>query len=96
MQRRRFFKALAKAAAIVALAPQLAFRVKPERIELHYVTNSTGVYEQLKACEGYVDRDGHINLDELFQLSADIKRKRGNQRKPKEIEFLVHVKELYA
>lgn len=30
MKRRAFFQSLAKAAAIVALAPQLAFRVKPE------------------------------------------------------------------
>lgn len=29
MKRRSFFKSLAQAAAIVALAPQLAFRVKP-------------------------------------------------------------------
>lgn len=30
MKRRGFFKSLAKAAAIVALAPQLAFRVNPK------------------------------------------------------------------
>lgn len=30
MKRRGFFQSLAKAAAIVALAPQLAFRVRPE------------------------------------------------------------------
>jgi len=32
MKRRSFFQAVAKAAAIVALAPQIAFRVKPEAI----------------------------------------------------------------
>lgn len=30
--RRGFFQSLAKAAAIIALAPQIAFRVKPEEI----------------------------------------------------------------
>lgn len=30
MKRRGFFNSLAKAAAIIALAPQLAFRTKPE------------------------------------------------------------------
>lgn len=33
MRRRSFFHAIANAAAIVALAPQLAFRVRPGKIE---------------------------------------------------------------
>lgn len=34
MKRRSFFTSLAKAAAIVALAPQLAFRAKPIKVAL--------------------------------------------------------------
>lgn len=33
MNRRSFFRSLARAAGIVALAPQLAFRVKPLQVE---------------------------------------------------------------
>lgn len=33
MNRRSLLKSLAKAAAIIAMAPQLAFRVKPERFD---------------------------------------------------------------
>jgi hypothetical protein len=36
MKRRSFFQSLAKAAAIVALAPQLAFRVKPVVVEISH------------------------------------------------------------
>lgn len=35
--RRRFFKSLVKAAAIVALAPQIAFRVKPLSVAVEAV-----------------------------------------------------------
>lgn len=34
--RRGFFKSLAKAAAVVALAPQIAFRVRPEVPRVEY------------------------------------------------------------
>lgn len=37
MRRRGFFKSLVKAAAIVALAPQIAFRVKPIKVAVEVV-----------------------------------------------------------
>lgn len=37
MNRRSFFRSLSKAAAIVALAPQLAFRSKPQLPEIQHL-----------------------------------------------------------
>ena len=59
MKRRSFFTALAKAAAIVALAPQLAFRVKPIEIAAPKIDLDSFWYqtERWSACysKGYID-----------------------------------------
>ena len=62
MNRRSFFQSLARAAAIVALAPQLAFRVRPERLlvseyvpVLEFKANAMGVYAQLQAYGAVLD-----------------------------------------
>lgn len=52
MNRRRWFQSLAKAAAIVALAPQLAFRVKPE-----LTTLDTQFWIQTTAEVSYYDEE---------------------------------------
>jgi hypothetical protein len=43
MKRRSFFQSIARAAAIVALAPQLAFRVKPVVAEISHPVEVTEV-----------------------------------------------------
>lgn len=74
MNRRSFFSKCLRAAAIVALAPQIAFRVKPDLPTLTYRANF-GVYEQLRACENVIVREP-LDLQAFFKLNYDIMRAR--------------------
>ena len=71
--RRGFFKSLAKAAAIISLAPQIAFRVKPET----WVVREVGVYEMLRMADGHVPRSSPgLDLYEMFRLCHEIRHRR--------------------
>lgn len=81
MNRRSFFQSLARAAAIVALAPQLAFRVRPERLlvseyvpVLEFKANAMGVYAQLQAYGAVLD--------------ANWEHVRNNWMKPENVKWL--------
>ena len=56
--RRGFFKSLAKAAAIIALAPQIAFRVRPEVVGLD-LAEFHQHFVQIWAARG---NDGNIDI----------------------------------
>lgn len=81
--RRSFFKRLAQAAAIVALAPQLCFRAKPEAFELlTYRKNVVGVYEQLRMCDEWVKEHGinpPLDLDDCFKALYKLKEARAHR-----------------
>lgn len=63
MKRRSFFKSLAQAAAIVALAPQLAFRAAPQTF---------GVYQAISVCQRV---NGPLDLDAIMDLSFTLARR---------------------
>lgn len=64
MKRRSFFQSLAKAAAIVALAPQLAFRVKPDlpSVAIGWDVGVNGGSAYVLMVDGVVKESGQIPL----------------------------------
>lgn len=82
MNRRSFFNSIAKAVAVVALAPQLCFRPRWEAPEtvLSYRCNVMGIYEQLRMCgNAYELTPPPTVLDLLNNVYAVIKRRKQNQ-----------------
>lgn len=90
MKRRSFLKRLAEAAAIVALAPQIAFRAPKPKFEpdgLQWRSNSTGIREILRQSEACFDPSVPLKMEDWLRQCYAIKESRGEQ---KEIELLVY------
>lgn len=81
MKRRAFFQSLAKAAAIIALAPRIAFRV-PEETFYHegiqYRSNTIGIREQLRLCANTFDphADNSLDMQKFFNTVFAVSRNR--------------------
>lgn len=74
MTRKRFFRKLAQTAALLALAPQLAFRVRPQPIRL------TSIREALEHCQRfYILDQSALDLKALMAISYTIKKRRESQ-----------------
>lgn len=69
--RRSFFRKLAGVCGVIALAPQLCFRVPIVTFRENYV----GIYEQLRRCDAMVE-PGPLDLQKLIQLCYEIKKRR--------------------
>lgn len=83
MNRRSFFNRIARAAAIVALAPQIAFRTKAAAFEvdggLQWRCNTIGIREQLKQCASSFKPTDTLDFDDFLKQVYAIKRQRGNE-----------------
>lgn len=80
MKRRSFFQSLAKAAAIIALAPQLAFRSPPQYF---------GVKEQLAACESLINREP-FSFPEFLALCRSVQEELKRQGSCDTIDVYIH------